>query len=218
MRCILDRQREVKSFVKRNSRLTESHRQHMFEHNGMLYHELPNSLLKEAAFVGLEIGFGTGDSLLDVAGKNPEQIWVGFEVYEIGIAAVIRQAKEKSIDNLVLLVGDVKDYTAGDDCQEIFDHVRIFFPDPWPKKKHQKRRLVNPAMLDHLAYIMKPSAVLHFASDDLGYAEDCIDWLAKHPQFELSDEIYERPETKFARKAQAKGAVITDIIVKKLAI
>lgn len=213
----MDRQREVKSFVKRNSRLTESHRQHLLEHEGMLYGDIPKELLREASFVGLEIGFGTGDSLLDVAAKRPEQTWVGFEVYEIGVAAVIRQAKEQSIDNLVLLVGDIKDFTQGKDCQAMFDHIRIFFPDPWPKKKHQKRRLVNPEMLDHLAYIMKPSAILHFASDDLGYAEDCINWLSQHPKFEICNDYYERPETKFARKAQAKGSIITDILVKRSA-
>ena len=207
--------KEVRSYVKRNSRLTDSHKSHLEDHHGFLYTTLPLERLESARYVGLEIGFGTGDSLLDVAKQHPDQLWVGVEVYEIGIASVIRQAKAQALENIILLNGDALLLTASSD-QGLFDHVRIFFPDPWPKKKHHKRRLVNPENLDHFSSIIKPGGVLHFATDHLGYAEDCQLYLTEHPAFGEVGYMLERPETKFARKATEKGAIITDLIAERI--
>ncbi|UTC24770.1 tRNA (guanosine(46)-N7)-methyltransferase TrmB [Candidatus Comchoanobacter bicostacola] len=208
--------KEIKSFVRRNSRLTDSHKKHLSQSDGMLYTQIPFTLLQQQRFVGLEIGFGMGDSLLDVAAKNPDQLWVGIEVYEVGVASVIRQAKEKGLENIIVLTGDVMDFLEREQAHQLFDHIRIFFPDPWPKKRHHKRRLVQGKSLDVLASIMKPSAVLHFATDHLPYAEDVELVLSNSQYFKPLAVVPFRPETKFARKAKEAGVVITDIAVERI--
>ena len=206
---------DIRSFVRRNSRLTDSHRKHIHNNDGILVETLPENRLKKASFVGLEIGFGMGDSLLDVAEKHPDQLWIGIEVYEIGIASVIRQAKEKKLDNILLLCGDAVTLLEADFLANTFDHIRVFFPDPWPKKRHHKRRIMRQEMLTMLAPLMKSNAKLHFATDNLNYAEETLEVLKKLPLFKISDETLFRPETKFARKAIAAGSTITDIVIVK---
>ena len=208
--------KEIKSFVRRNSRLTDSHKKHLTQSDDMLYTQIPITRLQKQSFVGLEIGFGMGDSLLDVAAKNPDQLWVGIEVYEAGVASVIRQAKEKGIDNIIVLTGDALDILEDDHVHAMFDHVRIFFPDPWPKKRHHKRRLVQGKSLDVFAFIMKPSGILHFATDHLPYAEDVEVALSESQYFKPLAVMPFRPETKFARKAKEAGALITDIAVERI--
>lgn len=203
---------DIRSFVRRNSRLNEGHKKHLVENNGMLVSHMPIERINKAQYVGLEIGFGMGDSLLDVAEKNPSQLWLGFEVYEIGIASVIRQAKLLSLDNILLQCGDAVVILSEDFPENSIDHIRIFFPDPWPKKRHNKRRIMQSNLLNVIARVMKPGAKLHFATDNVNYAEETKLLLESHQQYKVSEEKLYRPETKFARKAKAEGSHITDII------
>ena len=207
--------KETKSFVRRNSRMTDSHKQHMESHAGYLHSVLPIKMMTDADFVGLEVGFGMGDSLLDVASKNSQHLWIGIEVYEIGVSSVIRQSKEDMLENIVVMVGDATELLAGEQAHKCFDHIRVFFPDPWPKKRHLKRRLLQQAFIDHLADLLKPGGVLHIATDNLNYAEGCLDILSKSQSLTLMDQVPHRPLTKFARKAIEKGVVITDIAARK---
>lgn len=203
---------QIKSYVKRNSRLSPAQKAQLLQKDHYVCDQLP---VLEYPFIGLEIGFGTGDSLLDVASSHPEQFWIGVEVYEKGVASVVRQALDKNLDNILLRVGDVHDILDQELALGSISHVRIFFPDPWHKKRHHKRRLVNKVFLDKLHALLKSDAVIHFASDNRHYAEACMELVDNHPGFVLSDQILERPLTKFARKAIEKGVEITDIVIHK---
>ncbi len=207
---------DVKSFVRRNSRMTDSHRRHITSHGGRLHTMLPYDQLRSASFVGLEIGFGMGDSLIDIAKNNPDQLWLGIEVYEIGVSSVIRRAKEQNITNIIVLVGDATVLLADKEAYDLFDHVRVFFPDPWPKKRHQKRRLLQKEFIDHLTSLMAINGVVHIATDNLDYAQGCKLLLAASEQLVVQTEKPHRTLTKFARKAIAKGVMISDIVAKKL--
>lgn len=204
--------KKINSFVRRNSRLTDSHKRHLKDHGGLFYESLPLEQLQAKGFVGLEIGFGTGDSLLDVARNHPEQCWVGVEVYELGVAGVIRQAKLEGIDNLVLLIGDVCVLT--EDVDSLFHHIRIFFPDPWPKKRHHKRRLMNQTMLNHIHQMLTPQGILHFATDCGEYADATRALCENHAGFEVSHHVCVRPETKFSRKATEPTQDLVYICIK----
>ena len=112
--------------------MTSSHKQHIAEHEGYLYDKVPS--FSKSDFVGLEIGFGTGDSILQVAGDNPSQTWVGVEVYELGVANVIRQAKLKGIDNICLRVGDVVEVLSEEFSDTSVNHIRcLLYTSPSPR-------------------------------------------------------------------------------------
>lgn len=202
--------RKIKSFVRRNGRLSSSQK-HALEKKEYLVKKLP----KLQGIVGLEIGFGMGDSLLETAMKEKNKQWLGIEVYERGVASVIRQAKEKALDNIVLRIGDVVEIIEEEIQSDTIDHVRIFFPDPWPKKRHHKRRLINKEFLQKLDRILKPTGVIHIATDNANYAEACQEIVEELPNFVISDQILERPLTKFAKKAMEKNVGITDIVIVK---
>lgn len=206
---------DIKSFVRRNSRLTDSHKNHLQENNGYLCQDFPVTQLQAYDYVGLEVGFGMGDSLLDAAQQDSSQLWIGIEVYEIGVASVIRQAKALSLNNLQLISGDAVTILSDECPEQSIDHVRIFFPDPWPKKRHMKRRIMQKNMLNSLGKIMKPGGKLHFATDNLNYAEETQSLLMVSDKFTIVDEMLHRPETKFAQKAIEAGSVITDIVAIK---
>lgn len=200
---------KIKSFVRRNGRLSTVSKSYLSQREHYLCDKLPPL---DEPFIGLEIGFGGGESLLDVASNNPEQLWIGVEVYEKGVASVIRQALEMELENILLRIGDVCEV-----MEEIpkasLDHIRIFFPDPWHKKRHHKRRLVNKVFLDQLAELLKPDGMIHFATDNQHYAESCIELVKEHAKFELSDKVLKRPMTKFAKKASEKGIKAYDIVI-----
>jgi|AntRauTorckE5430_2_1112549.scaffolds.fasta_scaffold00046_3 tRNA (guanine-N7-)-methyltransferase len=204
--------KRIKSFVKRNGRLSEVHKKNLLQREHYLCDQLP---VLQHDFIGLEIGFGTGDSLLNIAKENPHQLWIGIEVYEKGVAQVIAQALENDLDNIILRVGDVCDVIHHEISKQSINHIRIFFPDPWHKAKHHKRRLINKDFLDKLYHILKPNGLCHIATDNQSYADACDEAIAEHSGFTNHD-LLERPLTKFARKAIEKGIGITDIVIRKV--
>lgn len=204
--------RTIKSFIRRNSRLTQTQRETLSHDDSYLLETIAPSFWKDKPYIGLEIGFGMGDSILDVALKNPDQFWLGVEVYEIGVASVIGRARSDNLTNMALHIGDVSEFIDVHIPHQVIDHVRIFFPDPWPKKRHQKRRLVQADFLSQISSKLKSGAVIHIATDDAHYAEHCLSVLEKHPNYEISSRKMYRPLTKFAKKAIAKNIPITDIV------
>ena len=172
---------------------------------------LGKCIIQQSHCVGLEIGFGMGDSLLDVAAKSPDQLWCGVEVYLPGVASVLRQAEEHSLSNIRVGVGDVIELLSMME-PESCDHIRLFFPDPWPKKRHNKRRLMSEAFLSMIVRVLKERGQFHIATDNCQYAELCRELIQANPNITLSDQIPFRPETKFAKKAKQCGHIITDIL------
>lgn len=123
----------------------------------------------ESAVV-LEIGFGGGEHLVAQAAAHPDARFVGVEPFLNGVASCLRHIEESGVGNVRLLCGDARDAIARLPGASL-DLVYVLFPDPWPKKRHWKRRLVQPDFRDALARVMKPGAELRFATDWAHYAE-----------------------------------------------
>lgn len=142
----------------------------------------PRALRPEAKAVWLEIGFGGGEHMAAQAGRAPEALILGAEPFQNGVASALRHIDEQGLDNVRLHDGDVRDLMARlpDAC---LDRVFILFPDPWPKARHNKRRLVQAELIAELARLMAPGARLRFATDWADYADWTLERFLASPAF-----------------------------------
>ena len=134
------------------------------------------------AAVWLEIGFGAGEHLAAQAEQHPGTGFIGCEVFENGVARLIGEIARRDLGNIRIFADDARlllDRLAPASIGRVF----ILFPDPWPKQRHHKRRLVAPATLDRLAIVMQPGAELRLATDDPDYLAWMLDHLTAHPDF-----------------------------------
>ena len=161
--------------------------------------------------VVLDIGFGDGEALLTMAGADPGRLYVGIEMYRTGIIRVMRTLAERGLSNVRLIEGDAQAVVAGIEDARI-DAVLIFFPDPWPKARHHKRRLVRGAFLEEVARILRPGGLLHFATDWAPYAEEVASLVGHHSAFrDRGEGRADRPVTKFERRGRALGQNAHDL-------
>jgi tRNA (guanine-N7-)-methyltransferase len=130
----------------------------------------PRALMPQAAEIWLEIGFGGGEHMAGQAERRRDVLILGAEPFQNGVASALRHIDERALTNVRLQDGDVREMIARlpDAC---LDRTFILFPDPWPKARHNKRRLVNIELLGDLARVMKPGAGLRFATDWADYAD-----------------------------------------------
>ena len=119
----------------------------------------------------LEIGFGDGENLISNALNNLDSFYVGIEVYEAGVAKVLELIKKNNLENIFLIQGDAKAILEKNTTIKFFDEVIIFFPDPWPKRRHKKRRLLSNNFLDSLKMILKDKSILKIKTDWDDYAQ-----------------------------------------------
>ncbi len=164
------------------------------------------------AAVWLEIGFGGGEHLAAQAEHHPEIGFIGCEVFENGIARLLGDIARRDLGNIRIFADDARALL---DClvPASIGRVFILFPDPWPKLRHHKRRLVAPATLDRLASVMQPGAELRLATDDRGYLLWMLEHLTAHPDFvwtaRTAADWRERPPdwpaTRYEEKARAAG-------------
>ena len=119
----------------------------------------------------LEIGFGDGENLISNALNNLDSFYVGIEVYEAGVAKVLELIKKNNLQNIFLIQGDAKAILEKNTTIKFFDEVIIFFPDPWPKRRHKKRRLLSNNFLDSLKMILKDKSILKIKTDWDDYAQ-----------------------------------------------
>jgi tRNA (guanine-N7-)-methyltransferase len=155
--------------------------------------------------IWLEIGFGDGAHLAWMAAANPEIGFIGCEPYVNGVTHLLETIAAQGLGNIRIYAGDARDILAalpGRSVARIF----ILFPDPWPRKRHHKRRFISTENLDQLARIMTPDSDLHFASDSAGYCEWTLAHMQRHPGFtQATHERGEAPITKYEAKAHAAG-------------
>ena len=159
----------------------------------------------------LEIGFGMGDSLAAQAKSNPEKNFIGVEVHKPGVGHLLAQALEQKLTNLRVYNEDSRDVLSQAIPPASLQAVQIFFPDPWPKKRHHKRRLLSPGFLDLIAGKLKRGGLLHIATDWLPYVEAVEQLFASRSDFELFATPL-RPETKFERRGRSLGHEIVDLV------
>ncbi len=141
-----------------------------------------SALMPGAAAVWLEIGFGGGEHLAGQAAAHPDTLMIGAEPFLNGVASAVRHVHEANLSNVRLLQGDARALADAlpDAC---LDRVIILFPDPWPKTRHHKRRIVQPEFLAVLARLLKPGGSLRFATDVAGYADWALQRLIAAPDF-----------------------------------
>ena len=141
----------------------------------------PLALMPEARELWLEIGFGGGEHMAEQAARRPELLILGAEPFENGVASALRHIEARGLKNIRLHPGDGRELMAAltDGCCE---RIFILFPDPWPKERHHKRRLVNPRTARDLARLLKPGGRLRFATDWADYAERALEALLAEPR------------------------------------
>jgi len=175
------------------------------------------SAFGRSAPVVLEIGFGNGETLVEQARMSPERNFLGVEVHEPGVGHCLLKAEEAGITNLRVIMHDAIEVLTHQLREGSLARVNLYFPDPWPKKRHHKRRIVQPAFLDLVADRLVPGGALHIATDWANYAEHIDEVVGASDRFSLAeardhdgDQPLDRPQTKFERRGLRHGHRIRD--------
>ncbi|MBJ7412642.1 MAG: tRNA (guanosine(46)-N7)-methyltransferase TrmB [Phenylobacterium sp.] len=142
----------------------------------------PSALMPGAREAWLEIGFGGGEHMAAQAGRAPDVLIIGAEPFVNGVASAVRHIDEQGLENVRLHDGDVRDLIARLPDGSLA-RVFILFPDPWPKTRQQKRRLVQPELVSELARTLRPGGRLRFASDVASYVDQALERFLAHPAF-----------------------------------
>ena len=168
----------------------------------------------------VEIGFGMGDSLIQMAQADPDAQFVGIEVHRPGVGRLLSRVLAEQIQNVRVYAEDAVDVFAQSLSPESLDAIHIFFPDPWHKKRHHKRRLIQPAWVRELTQRLKAGAYLHLATDWEPYAEHMFDVLddvpslvnaSGTPRVAVPRPEY-RPLTKFEARGERLGHRVQDLV------
>ncbi|QOJ21919.1 MAG: tRNA (guanosine(46)-N7)-methyltransferase TrmB [Gammaproteobacteria bacterium] len=168
----------------------------------------------------LEIGFGMGESTAIIAQSHPENDYLGIEVHTPGVGSLLNQIEQHGLTNLRIIQHDavaVLQHMLPSAC---LDGIHIFFPDPWPKARHHKRRLIQPAFVARLCSHLKPGGYLHVATDWEDYAMQILQVLSQEPQLSNTATEYAprpdyRPLTKFEQRGIKLGHGVWDLIFQK---
>jgi len=223
---VAEHHRAVTSFVHHRARLTDGQRAAWDRWwpvrghdvadlvNGALDYE-PAAWFGRAAPLILEIGSGMGESTAALAAAEPDVDHLAVEVFEPGIAALLMRATE--LTNLVVLRGDAVTLLSEKVPEASLAGIRIFFPDPWPKRRHHKRRLVQPAFVALAATRLQPGGTLHMATDWADYAEQMRAVADAEPRL-VGGEVPRppwRPVTKFEARARAEGRDVHDFVYRR---
>jgi tRNA (guanine-N7-)-methyltransferase len=206
------------SFVQRKGRITKSqednlnflHRYHITSHAQIL---LDKSNFKK---IILEIGFGNGENLINLAKENSQNLYIGSEVYMAGIGQVLGAINANELTNIRLITGDIR-LLIDKINESVFDEVLIICPDPWPKLKHHKRRMINSEFLDSIYKVLNPDGHLFMSTDWENYAESINESINQNSDFKiLNSSPYENITlTKFQQRAIEEGRKIYPFSLQK---
>jgi len=238
--------RRIRSFVIRAGRMTAGQERawrELWPRFGIEYRAAQldlDKLFGRTAPRVLEIGFGTGDALLAYAQLHPEHDCIGIEVHPPGVGHLLLKIQEADLRNVRVLCHDAVEVLAQCLPPQSLDEAHIFFPDPWHKKRHHKRRLIQTPFVDLLARTIKPHGTLLLGTDWQDYAEQMLAVMNAHPQFEnlanrkrTANDQYpttsspeapsgfvarptHRPLTRFERRGQRLGHGVWDLAFRKV--
>ena len=218
--------RPIRSFVLRQGRVSNAQqRAHaaLLPQFGIPYspHIVDlNSVFGRNAPKILEIGFGMGETTATIAAQHPENDYLGIEVHTPGVGSLLKSIGEQNLANVRIVQHDAVEVLRNMIAPATFDGVHVFFPDPWPKKRHHKRRLLQAEFVALLAERMQPGAYLHAATDWQEYAEYILDVFTREPRLANSAPDYAprpayRPQTKFETRGLKLGHRVWDLVFRK---
>ncbi len=219
--------RPIRSFVLRQGRVSNAQqRAHetLLPVYGIAY--APQLIDLDAAFGRsapkiLEIGFGMGETTAVIAAAHPENDYLGIEVHTPGVGSLLKTIGEENLNNVRVIQHDAVEVLANMIAPAMFDGAHIFFPDPWPKKRHHKRRLIQPPLVALLASRLKSGAYVHAATDWQEYAGQILEVFAREPLLENTADGFAprpayRPQTKFETRGLKLGHGVWDIIFRRI--
>lgn len=220
--------RPVRTFVRREGRLTPGQQRaldELFPYYGVELGDQPldlGRLFRRTAPVVLDIGFGDGEALAEIAANHPERDYLGIEVHRPGVGRLLRQLDDQAIPNVRVAAADAVQVMRYHIGTASLAGIQLFYPDPWPKKRHHKRRMVQPAWLELAASRLTDGGFLHMTTDWADYAEHMLEALASSEAFdniagpgEYASDPGERPPTKFERRGRERGHNVHDIILRR---
>lgn len=216
----------IRSFVRREGRFTKAQREALQQHwphygiePGREQLNFDKLFIKKQPVV-LDIGFGNGESLIVLAEQHPELNYLGVEVYRPGIGNLLRNAYAAKLENIRVINTDVVELLQNNIAKNCFTAVLIWFADPWPKKRHHKRRLIQVPFLELLAEKLVAQGELNIATDWQPYAKHIQATVRLSGLFEnvpSSSFIRQRPQTKFERRGEKLGHEVSDqVYIKKM--
>ena len=221
--------RRIRSFVRRQGRLTKGQQQALdtlWPTMGVEFQQEPidlTALFGREAPVVLEIGFGMGASLVSMAASNPQQNFLGIEVHSPGVGACLAAAEEAGVTNLRVMCHDAVEVLEKMIPDNSLRMVQLFFPDPWHKARHNKRRIVQVPFAEKVLRKLKLGGVFHMATDWEAYAEHMLEVMSSVDGYKNLSEAgtwVERPEsrplTKFEQRGQRLGHGVWDLMFERV--
>lgn len=222
------RHRKIRSFVLRKGRLTTA-QQHALDELWPFY-GIDNAETRldfddhfeRKADVIVEIGFGNGESTWQMAQHEADKNFIGIEVHEPGVGQLLMAVEEHGIENVRIVCEDAVVFLEQRIEPGSLAGVRIYFADPWPKKRHHKRRLIQPEFVSLLAHCMESGGVLHLATDWQPYAEHMLEVMDSSPDFvnlsptgDYCDQPDWRPSTKYEKRGERLGHEVRDLLYRR---
>jgi tRNA (guanine-N7-)-methyltransferase len=221
----------IRSFVLRQGRVSAAQRR--FHDEGMPRWGIPyqTTPLAWAAVFGaerasapriLEIGCGMGETTALIAANHPQNDYIGIEVHTPGVGSLLKEIETRGLTNLRVIQHDAVEIVRDMIAPQSLAGIHVFFPDPWPKKRQHKRRLIQPAFAHELAQRLVPGGYIHCATDWQEYAEQMLAVLSAEPLLENTAADYAprpdyRPQTKFETRGLRLGHGVWDVVFKRLA-
>lgn len=215
--------------MRREGRFTEGQRRAMAQLWSQFGIEPQTNLLDLDEVFGrvapriLEIGFGMGESLVAMARCHPENDYLGIDVYRPGVGSLLRQMDEYGLTNVRAINEDAVEVLMQMIPDESIDRLQLFFPDPWHKRRHHKRRIVQPAFALLVCQKLKPGGVFHLATDWQDYAQQMMAVLSAEAGYEncvgqgqYAQRPAARPLTKFEQRGHRLGHGVWDLLFRRL--
>ncbi|MCX7898105.1 MAG: tRNA (guanosine(46)-N7)-methyltransferase TrmB [Rhodocyclaceae bacterium] len=219
-------QQPIRSFVVRGGRLSNAQRRHYEEDMprwGIPYTRAPlewASVFGRSAPVILEIGFGMGETTAEIAAQHPEYDYLGIEVHTPGIGNLLKEIALRQLTNVRIIQHDAVEVVRDMIPLASLSGIHVFFPDPWPKKRHHKRRLMQAPFVHALALRLMPGGYLHCVTDWEDYAHQMLATLSAEPLLENTAHAFaprpaSRPPTKFEQRGLRLGHGVWDLVFRR---